>query len=274
MSSRPSDIGTRDAPSTAGELPYPNALGAVLQDAVVLVTGGGRGIGAAIARGCAMAGAKVVVAARTEPVAVRDAIVGAGGRAVSVRGDVSNPADAERLVDYTVAAFGRIDVLVNNAGIADTAPLLEMPVEMFDRTMAVNLRGSFLMTQSAGRRMVQQVSGVIINIGSDLAMRGRAQYAAYAASKGALLQLTRTTAIELGTFGIRAVMLSPAITRTEMAQHLLDDPQTRADLLGKGTLGRVNEPEDIAAAAVFLASSHARTITGCNWPVDAGVLAR
>lgn len=246
----------------------------ILEGLVVLVTGGGRGIGAAIAVAAAEAGARVVVAARGEPVRVRDAILEGGGEAASVQGDVSVPEDAERIVAETVARFGRIDVLVNNAAVLEVAPLLETEVEAFDRTMAVNVRGVFLMTQAAGRRMAEQGSGVIVNIGSDLAVRGRAEYAAYSASKGAVLQLTRSAAIELGAHGVRVTMLSPAATNTELARPALEDPEIRADLLAKGTLGLINEPEDVAAAAVFLASPLARTVTGCNWPVDAGVLAR
>lgn len=241
---------------------------------VLLVTGGGRGIGAAIALAAAAAGARVVVTARTEPTETRDQIIQRGGEALSVAGDVANAADADHIVAETVARFGRVDVLVNNAAILETAPLLDTDVESFDRVMSTNVRGVFLMTQAAGREMVGQQSGVIINIGSDLAVRGRAEYAAYAASKGAVLQLTRTAAIELGADGVRVVMLSPAVTNTELARPALADPQIRADLVAKGTLDRINEPEDVAAAAIFLASPAARTVTGCNWPIDAGVLAR
>lgn len=241
---------------------------------VVVVTGGGRGIGASIAMAAADAGAQVVVAGRTEPVETRERIVERGGEALSVAGDVADPADAEGIIAEAVARFGKIDVLVNNAAVLETAPLVETDVASFDRVMRTNVRGVFLMTQVVAHRMVQQQSGVIINIGSDLAVRGRADYAAYAASKGAVLQLTRTAAIELGTSGIRVVMLSPAVTNTELARPALEDPRVRAELLAKGTLDRINEPEDVAAAAVFLASDAARTVTGCNWPIDAGVLAR
>ncbi|MBM7827670.1 NAD(P)-dependent dehydrogenase (short-subunit alcohol dehydrogenase family) [Microbacterium aurum] len=197
-----------------------------------------------------------------------------GGEAFSVAGDVADEEDAERMVEQTAAHFGTVDVLVNNAALLETSPILDTDIASFDRVMNANVRGVFLMIRAAGRRMVDQRYGVIINIGSDLAVRGRADYAAYAASKGAVLQLTRTAAIELGTHGVRVVMLSPAVTNTELARPALEDPQTRAELLSKGTLQRINEPEDVAAAAVFLASSAARTVTGCNWPIDAGVLAR
>lgn len=260
-------------PSTILPEPEPVSEG-LLDGQVLLVTGGGRGIGAAIALAGADAGARVVVVGRTEPTGIRDHIVQRGAEAISVAGDVANSADAERIVAAAVTRFGGVDVVVNNAAVLETAPLLDTDVDSFDRVMTTNVRGVFLMTQAAGRRMAAQQSGVVINIGSDLAVRGRAHYAAYAASKGAVLQLTRTAAIELGAHGVRVVMLSPAATNTEMARPALADPQTRADLLSKGTLDRINEPEDVAAAAIFLASPAARTVTGCNWPIDAGVLAR
>lgn len=245
-----------------------------LDGLVVLITGGGQGIGAAIAVAASDAGARIVVVARREPTQVRDLIIGRGGAAMSVRGDVAVETDAERVVVQAADRFGTVDVLVNNAAILGTSPLLETGAATFDEVMTTNVRGVFLMTRAAGRLMAARSSGVIINIGSDLAERGRANYAAYSASKGAVLQLTRTAAIELGAHGIRVVMLSPAVTNTEMARPVLEDPTVRAELLAKGTLDRINEPEDVAAAAVFLASPAARTVTGCNWPVDAGVLAR
>jgi len=246
----------------------------VLAGTSMLVTGGGRGIGAVIALAASEAGARVAVMARRTPDATLHRILARGGEVIAITGDVSSGDDARRAVDEVQHAFGRVDALVNNAAILEVAPLLEVSEESFDRVIAVNVRGPFLMTQAAGRIMVEQGSGVIINIGSDLAVRGRAEYAAYAASKGAVLQLTRTAAIELGAKGIRVVMLSPAVTNTELAAPALADPILRAELTAKGTLDLINEPEDVAAAAIFLASPAARTVTGCNWPIDAGVLAR
>ncbi len=246
----------------------------VLDGKTVLVTGGGRGIGAAIALAASAAGANVALMSRRSPDSVRDRIRELGGQAVSITGDVSAPADAARAVDDVVTAFGSLDVLVNNAAVLEVSSILETTVESFDRVMAINVRGVFLMTQAVAPVMIEQHEGVIINIGSDLAVRGRADYAAYSASKGAALQLTRTAAIELGLHGIRVVMLSPAVTNTELAAPALADPEFRSELVAKGTLERINEPEDVAAAALFLASPAARTVTGCNWPIDAGVLAR
>lgn len=250
------------------------AFGRALEGKVVLVTGGSRGIGAAIAEAAAQAGASVAVMARTQPSATAERVIAAGGRAIAIAGDVSVEADAEAAVAHVVAQYGRIDVLVNNAAVLGVAPLLTGSVELFDEVMAVNVRGPFLMTRAAGRIMAERGSGVIINIGSDLAERGRAEYVSYAASKGALLQMTRSAAIELGAAGVRVVLVSPAVTNTEMAAPVLSDPVLRAEFIAKGTLDTVNEPEDVAATVVFLASPAARTVTGCNWPVDAGVLAR
>jgi NAD(P)-dependent dehydrogenase (short-subunit alcohol dehydrogenase family) len=247
---------------------------ALLAGKVVLVTGASRGIGAAIAFAAGKGGANVVVMARSGATAAVSRLKESSIPCVAFEGDVSNPEDATRAVETAVGAFGSLDVLVNNAAVLALGPLLEAPVEDFDRLMSVNVRGPFLMSQAAGRHMSARGQGVIINIGSDLALRGRADYAIYCTSKGALLQLTRASAIELGAYGVRVVMLSPAATNAGMAAPALADPEIRADLISKGTIGRINEPEDVAAAAIFLASPLARTVTGCNWPVDAGVLAR
>lgn len=251
-----------------------SAVSRPLAGKVVLVTGGGRGIGAAIAAAASAAGADVALLATRSPDDTRDQIASRGGSALAISGDVTVAANVERAVRLTLARFGKIDVLVNNAAILDVRSLLETNEESFDRVMEVNVKGMFLTIKSVGRHMSERGEGVIINIGSDLAVRGRSGYASYCASKGAALQLTRAAAIELGAFGIRVVMLSPAVTNTDLAAPSLADPAIRQELVDKGTIDRINEPEDVAAAAVFLASSSARTVTGCNWPVDAGVLAK
>jgi 3-oxoacyl-[acyl-carrier protein] reductase len=248
----------------------------VLSGKVVLVTGARRGIGAAIATEAAAAGASVALLATRESDDTAAQIEAAGGAApLILTGDVSAAADAEKTVAATVDAFGRIDVLVNNAAALHVGGIFETDEADFSRVLDVNVKGVFLMSQAAARAMIDNPEeAVIVNIGSDLAERGREEYAAYSASKGAVLQLTRTLAIELGPHGIRVVMLSPAITETEMAAPALADPETRRVLLGKGVLGRINKPRDVARAAVFLASPAAHTVTGCNWPIDSGVLAR
>ncbi len=245
-----------------------------LRGQVVLITGGRRGIGFAIATACGAQGARVALMGRGSSFAAVARLTAAGVEAMAVRGNVADSADARRAMEAVVSSFGRLDVLVNNAAVLHRAPLRETTDQQIAETLDVNVRGVLNMTRAASDVMIPQRSGVIINIGSDLALRGRADYVAYCASKGAVLQITRATAIELGAFGIRVVMLSPAATNTEMAAPSLADPVTRQALYDMGTLGRINEPEDVAAAAAFLASPSARTVTGCNWPVDAGVLAR
>jgi NAD(P)-dependent dehydrogenase (short-subunit alcohol dehydrogenase family) len=251
-------------------------LGPLLRDKVVLVTGARRGIGAAIAEASANAEADVALFAtgRSDETATR--IEAATGREPLVlQGDVSDAADAEEMVANTVRRFGRIDVLINNAAVLHVGGLFETSEAQFRRVIDVNLKGVFLASQAAARRMVQQGhGGVILNVGSDLAVRGADGYSAYAASKGGVLQLTRTLAIELGPHNIRVVMLSPAVTETDMAAPALREPKVREMLYAKGVLGRINRPQDVAATAVFLASSSASTVTGCNWPVDGGVLAK
>jgi len=251
-------------------------LGPLLAGKVVLVTGARRGIGAAIAQASARAGAEVALFATAPSVETAQRIVAAtGSEPLVLAGDIARAEDAEAMVEATAQAFGRIDVLVNNAAVLHVGGLFETSEEQLRRTFDVNVAGVFLASRAAARRMVEQGhGGAILNIGSDLAVRGADGYAAYSASKGAVLQLTRTLAIELGPHGIRVVMLAPGATETDMAAAALRDPAARQALCAKGVLGSINHPRDVAAAAVFLASPAARTVTGCNWPVDGGVMAR
>lgn len=265
-----------EATQAFGPMPDEIHLGPVLAGKVVLVTGARRGIGATIARAAAAAGAEVALFATRPSSEVADLIREESGREpLIIEGDVASAADAERMVAETVERFGRLDALFNNAAALHIGGIFNTSEEQLQRILDVNVKGVFLASKSAAERMIDQgEGGVIVNVGSDLAERGAHGYSAYSASKGAVLQLTRTMAIELGRHGIRVVLLSPAVTETDMAATALGDPEVRQALYDKGVLGRINRPWDVASAAVFLASPAASSVTGCNWPVDNGVLAR
>jgi glucose 1-dehydrogenase len=246
-----------------------------LADRVALVTGAGSGIGRAIAIAFGAAGAKVVVNFHSEPgrAEAEEVVSLAGTGATAELADVSDEGAVSSLFARIDAIHGRLDVLVNNAGIeSEPTPVDRYPVDTFDRILATNLRGSFLCLREASRRMIRARGGRIINISSvheDLAFPG---HAAYAASKGALRMLMRTAALELAPHGISVVNLAPGAIETPINRSTLADPELRNSLLGEIPFGRVGQPEEIAAAAVFLASDAAAYLTATTVFVDGGLL--
>jgi NAD(P)-dependent dehydrogenase (short-subunit alcohol dehydrogenase family) len=246
-----------------------------LEGKSVLITGAGHGMGQAYALGCARYGAEVG-AFDVEPLEETARMVkqDTGRELLRIHGDVRSPADVERAVAETVGRFGKLDVLVNNAGILIESPLLETTEEMFDRLIDVNLKGMYFACRSAARHMIPRRSGVIINIGSELSFTGAADYSAYAATKGGVHILSQSLAVELGVYNIRVVTLAPGPTRTRMHEEKLKDPEIRRAIEGKGVLGRMNDPEDLAPILVLLASDAARNVTGTAWSVDCGCLAK
>jgi NAD(P)-dependent dehydrogenase (short-subunit alcohol dehydrogenase family) len=239
------------------------------QGKITIVTGGASGIGAAIAERFAAEGAEAIAADLACP---DDGLTGGGKpRLHRHQLDVSDGASVARLVEAVLARFERIDVLVNCAGIGANKPFLDTPVELFDRILAVNLRGTFLMSQAVARRMPPE-GGSIINIGSISGLRGNLGRAAYGASKGGLVTLSEVMAVELAARKIRVNVIAPGPIETPLVESMLS-PAERAIWTRRLPLGRYGTAAEVAAAAVFLASDEASYVTGHVLAVDGGFLA-
>jgi 3-oxoacyl-[acyl-carrier protein] reductase len=232
-----------------------------LQDKVALVTGGSRGIGAAIARRLAHDGAKVAInyaQSKSAAEAVAKEIRAAGGEAVLAPGDVASPDGPERIVEAARAAFGRLDIVVNNAGVLDVAALADATPEHYERTFGVNVFGLVQVTRAAAAHLPDG-SGRIVNTSSIGARGAFAGLSAYVASKAAVDAITRSLAVELGPRGITVNAVAPGTTETDM---LIRDPDFLKQATSQTPLGRIGRPEDIASTVAFLTSPDAAWITG------------
>jgi len=240
----------------------------------VIVTGSGSGLGQGIAQRFAEAGAQVVVHYRASAEgaqAVVKQIIDKGGRALAVQGDLSKDADAARLVQEVVAAFGRVDVLINNAGVYPLASVLEMTGAQWDEVIDANLRSAFLCTQAAAKQMVAQGGGgAIVNITSIEAENPAPLHSHYNAAKAGVLMFTRASAAELAVHGIRVNAVAPGLIWREGLEQAWPDGVQR--WLKTAPLQRLGLPEDVADACLFLASPAARWITGASLTVDGGVM--
>jgi 3-oxoacyl-[acyl-carrier protein] reductase len=237
-----------------------------------LITGGSRGIGRAAADLLARAGARVAINYRRDEAAANGAvreIRAAGGEAMAVAGDVSNPEQARQLVRDVVSAWERLDILVNNAGIWEEDVAGRGDVEVWDRTYAVNLRGAFLVTDAAVPHLMRH-GGSIVFVSSTAGQRGEARHSAYAASKGALISYTKSLAEELGPRGVRVNCVAPGWVDTDMAAATLAQPGRRLEIEREIPLGRVASPADIAGPILFLVSDLARHIQGEVLNVNGG----
>jgi meso-butanediol dehydrogenase/(S,S)-butanediol dehydrogenase/diacetyl reductase len=254
-------------------------IGEVIMDfkhKVVLVTGAGKGIGRAVALGFAKNGAKVVVNS-TSPSgsAVADTIKKEGGEAVFVQGDVSDSEAARSIVKRTVDAFGRLDILVNNAGIVLPGSLESTPEEDFDLTMRINVKGVFLMSKYSVEQMKKQKGGVIVNIGSVAALKGHRDRAAYCASKGAVVALSRAIAADHVKDNIRVNVVCPGTTYTPAIQEKIrnapDPAAMEAAFVERQPMGRLGKVEEIAQAVMFAACDEAAYMTGSVIVIDGGM---
>ena len=245
-----------------------------LPNKVALVTGAGSGIGRATAALFAREGAKVALVDLNEQAAreTLDSITSAGGEAIVVQADVSNGDDVKRAIDTCVETFGRIDVLYNNAGIAmQRTPIEEIDDALFDRIIAVNVRSVHLGAKHAVPHMKRQGGGVILNTGSTAGIRPRVGASSYAASKGAVIAITKALALELAPFKIRVVSINPVAVDTPMLHGIHGNlDAVRDGYLTSIPMGRLNQAEDIANAALYLASDEAFMVTGTAFEVDGG----
>ncbi len=259
-----------NAPHTGGRLH-------AAPDKVAIITGGGSGMGRAASQMFAAEGAKVVVAEFDAPSGEETVrlVTDAGGEATFVQADVSVEDDARRMVEAAASAYGRVDVLYNNAGVMPEADhsVIDTDVDTWDKVMAVNLRGVFLGCKHAIPRMVEQGSGSVINISSFVALLGcSVPQDAYTASKGAVLSLTRSLAVQFGPKGVRSNAICPGPIETPLLMDwLLKDEAAKKLRLARNPTGRFGKPEEIVNLAIYLASDESRWTNGAAMVVDGGI---
>ncbi|MYM32141.1 NAD(P)-dependent dehydrogenase, short-chain alcohol dehydrogenase family [Duganella sacchari] len=243
-----------------------------LQNKVAIVTGATQGIGLACAQRMIAEGAKVMLV-DIKPEGA-DAAAQLGEHARFFAADVSQKADVNAMVAATLAAFGKIDILINNAGVTHAANFLDVCEEDFDRVMRINLKSMFLCGQAVAREMVKQNSGSIINMSSVNAELAIPNQVPYVVSKGAINQLTKVMSLNLVSHGIRVNGIGPGTILTELArQAVMSSPESRHTILSRTPMGRCGEPEEVASIAAFLASDDASYMTGQTLYVDGGRLA-
>ena len=246
-----------------------------LKGKAALVTGSSRGLGAAIAIALAEAGARVAVhGSRAIPQATAQRFAGLGTEYAALVGDVADAAVCARLVEETIQQFGTIDILVNNAGIIRRTPAADYPEEDWKAVIDVNLTSVFRLCQHAGRHMLQCGSGKIINVASLLSFQGGILVPAYAAAKGGVAQLTKAFANEWAAHGVNVNAIAPGYMETDNTEALINDPVRSRQILERIPAGRWGRPEDLAGAAVFLASSASDYLNGHVLVVDGGWINR
>lgn len=244
-----------------------------LKDKTALVTGSSRGVGRAVAVGFAKEGADVIINYTSNEKAAREVVAeieAAGRKAIAVKADVAQKSEVEGLVKAAVDAFGRLDILVNNAGFTRPALMLKMTEDQWDQVLDIHLKGAFLCAQEAGRQMVEQNSGKIINVMSVAGLVGTVGQVNYSAAKGGILSMTKSMARELARYNICVNVISLGIVATDMTEKIRTDEKLKEVYMNRILLKRFAEPEDISPAFAFLASDESNYITGQLLCVDGG----
>lgn len=247
-----------------------------LENKVAIVTGAATGIGQAIACAFAREGAAVAidyVGSGSDAQAMVDQIKRDGGRAVAISADISQPDQVSTLVSSTVDAFGRLDIMVNNAGIEKDMPFLETPVDLWNKIIAVDLTGAFLCSQAAAKQMVKQgQGGRIINISSVHEDLPKPTGVPYCAAKGGMRMMMRTMCVELAPYGITVNNVGPGAIDTPLDAPLKADPAKMKELLDEIPLHRMGQPDEVADLAIYLASDRSAYITGSSYFIDGGLM--
>ena len=244
----------------------------VLKDRVAVITGGSRGLGQAIAWAFADEGADVGVVGRDEA-ALAETVAGIekrGRRALAVATDISNVSVIPGVFDQIEGELGNSDLLVASAGVQGDRPALDFTEEQYDEVADTNMKALFFCNQEAGRRMIERDGGAIINLGSTFSVVGLDNFSVYSSTKGGVVMLTKSLAVEWARHGVRVNAIGPTATLTDMVKPLLDDPEFKAAFMPRVPADELPMPEDIARAAVFLAGPDARMVHGHQLMVDSG----
>jgi len=244
-----------------------------LKDKIALVTGSSRGVGRAVALGFAKQGANVVVNYTSNENAAKEeveTIQSMGGKAIAVKADVAQKAEAENLVNSAIDTFGRLDILVNNAGFTRPSMMIKMTEDQWDQVVDIHLKGAFLCAQAAGLHMKEQKSGKIINVTSVAGIVGTVGQINYSAAKGGIISMTKSIARELARYNVCANVISLGIVATDMTEKIRSDEKLKEIYMNRILLKRFAEADDIAPAFVFLASDESNYITGQLLCVDGG----
>jgi len=240
---------------------------------VAVVSGGTKGIGKAAAVALAEAGADIAVVSRTPHGDIEQAVLALGRRYMHLAADLTKRQDTTNVIPSVLEKMGDVNILINNAGICPRAPAVEYSERDWDATLAIDLTASFLLSQAAGRIMLRNGRGKIINIASVLAFQGGINIVAYAAAKHGIAGLTKALANDWASKGINVNAIAPSYIATEFIEPLMKDPVRSKAILGRTPAGRWGDPEDVAGAIVFLASSASDFVHGVVLPVDGGWMA-
>jgi 2-deoxy-D-gluconate 3-dehydrogenase len=235
-----------------------------------IVTGASRGLGQAISIGLAEAGADLVVTDVLEVKDTVEAVQKSGRDALGLEVDVTSKEDVEDMVKHAISRFGRIDILVNNAGIYRSAPAESVSEKDWDKVIDINLKGEFLCAQEAGKQMIKQVSGKIINISSVAGQFASSQSVAYNASKAGVILMTKTLAVEWAKHNVQVNAICPGVFSTPMTEGLLEDKNFRSTVTRRVPMSRAGRPEELVGAVIFLSSKASNYITGHTLVIDGG----